>query len=79
MDYSLMDSVKASVRAQWKSQIPTKVMIALFSRFAEHYRGGIVPELLQNNAQPPRITPIALKLLQSLDAWKSQQEELEKV
>ena len=39
----------------------------------------IVPELLQNDAQPPRITPIALKLLQSLDARKSQQEELRKV
>ena len=39
----------------------------------------IVPELLQNDAQPPRITPTALELLQSLDARKSQQEELRKV
>ena len=39
----------------------------------------IVPELLQNDAQPSQITPIALKLLQSLDARKSQQEELRKV
>ena len=39
----------------------------------------IVPELLQNDAQPSQITPVALKLLQSLDARESQQEELEKV
>ena len=39
----------------------------------------IVPELLQNDARPSRITPTALKLLQSLEARKSQQEELRKV
>lgn len=39
----------------------------------------IVPELLQNDAQPSQITTIALKLLQSLEARKSQQEELRKV
>jgi lipid-A-disaccharide synthase len=39
----------------------------------------IVPELLQNDAKPSQITPIARKLLQSLEARKSQQEELRKV
>lgn len=39
----------------------------------------IVPELLQNDAQPSQITPIALKMLQSLEARQSQKEELEKV
>ena len=39
----------------------------------------IVPELLQNDAQPSQIIPIALKLLQSLEARQSQKEELEKI
>ncbi len=39
----------------------------------------IVPELLQNDAQPSRIAPMALKLLQSSEARESQQEELRKV
>ncbi len=39
----------------------------------------IVPELLQNDAQPSRIAPMALKLLQSSEARESQQAELRKV
>ena len=39
----------------------------------------IVPELLQNDAQPSQITPIALKLLESSEARQSQQEELDNV